>query len=123
MKLRIMLGIIAATGLPLLWLTTGCSLSDEKSNEEVSGTWAYSDTMGTQSKLVLVQSDDDSLVGASTDGATAKGVVSGDSIAMTLSYSGGTIAHLLGTISGDTMGGTFTNTAAITGAWTALRSN
>lgn len=117
-------GVIVVCSL-MFMMMLGCETSEDASaTSDVSGSWLYSDTDGRQSTWALVQSDDDTVAGAGTDGETISGSVSGDSIYMSLTFSSGSSsASLNGTVSGSTMSGSFTNSASGSGSWTAVQTN
>lgn len=110
---------LAAT---LLFCLCGCEDTTTETTADVSGNWSYSDSAGIQSTLVLVQTDA-SISGASTDAATISGVMSGDTIALNLSYSDGATTVLDGTVSTNLMSGTFSSSTSSNGIWSAVRTN
>ena len=126
MQLTVRTGAMSVACLLLGFAMLGCELSnDETTTADVTGSWLYSDTKGTQSTWALVQSSDDALSGAGTGGEIIHGSVSGDAIFMNLSYSSSSnsTAILRGTVTGSTMAGTFTNSLVGTGSWTAVKTN
>ena len=118
-------GMAALLGL----LAASCEFSTEisgssKSNGDLSGVWLYSNTAGAQSTWALVETGNAIISGAGTEGERINGSVTGDSIYLSLSYSNtATSASVHGTVSGDTMTGTFTNSAFVSGSWSAVKSN
>ena len=117
-------GRMGVAGLLLGLVIAGCDLSDDSSaNSDVSGTWLYTDTKAAQSTWALVQSGDGTLSGAGTDGEKVIGSVSGDDIHMSLTYAGSATASLNGTVTGNTMTGSFTNSVSGSGSWAAVRTN
>ena len=90
---------------------------------DVTGSWSFADTAGTQSTWALVQSSDGALSGAGTLGETITGSVSGDMIYMTLRYSTSSNTVLSGTVDGATMSGQYTNSVTGGGSWTAVKTN
>ena len=104
----------------------GCETdNDSTTNTNVSGSWLYSDTGGRQSTWALVQSDNAAVAGTGTAGETIAGSVSGNSINMALTYpSSNFTASLSGTLAvTNTMTGTYTNSLAGSGRWTAIKRN
>jgi len=108
----------------------GCEWLDVPSSAttgDITGTWTYLDTAGAQLRLVLIQEDDDSIVGvgaqSGTNNVSISGYVSTDSVYMTLTHSNESIVDLSGVIAGDVMSGSFTNSASTNGTWTAVKIN
>lgn len=104
-----------------------CGCEDDTSDTstatvDITGNWSYSDSTGLQSTLVLVQTDS-SVSGASTDAATITGVVSDDTVGLTLSYSDGSYTYLDGTASTTMMSGSLSGSATTNGTWTAVKTN
>lgn len=103
----------------------GCETDDDSSNHNVAGSWLYSDTGGRQSTWALVQSDNAAVAGTGTDGEAISGAVSGNSINLILTYSQSNhTASLSGTLAvTNTMTGSYTNSLAGGGWWTAIKRN
>ena len=108
---------------------TGCEWLDvpaSATGSGITGTWTYIDTAGSQSKWVLVQEDDTSIVGvgsqSGTNNVSISGHVNNDYVNMTLTYSDESIFNLSGTVADDVMSGSFTNSAAASGSWTAVKT-
>lgn len=99
----------------------GSNLNDPSS--DVSGSWLYSDTGNNQTTWALVQEDDGTIDGAGTDGANIDGRLSNDDIQLTLTYAGGATSSLDGTVETNVMTGTFTNSSAGSGSWSAVKTN
>ena len=115
------------TGLLLAAGLTGCEPmvlhEGSQTNSDVSGVWSYVDTSGARSIWTLTQAADASVLGSGTAGEGISGYVNADSVNMTIDYSTNFTTSVNGTVSGDTMAGTFTNSASVHGAWTALKTN
>jgi len=107
-------------------LIIGHKLAKSAVDIDVSGGWSYSDTRGTMSTLIIVQSDNAAIIGAGTDGSTISGLVDGRSVAFVFSCATNTNTMALeGTIAINTnrMSGTFTNSLEVNGTWVAVRTN
>jgi hypothetical protein len=90
----------------------------------VSGSWLYSNTQGRQSTWALAQASDGSLSGTGTDGEAIQGTLKGVSVSLSLTYSSNnSTATLTGKASMNTLTGTFTNSLAEGGSWTATKTN
>ena len=125
MSTRNLRRLCAAVAVTLAVMLCGCE--DDASDTstatvDITGNWNYSDSTGLQSTLVLVQTDS-SVSGASTDAATITGVVSDDTVGLTLSYSDGSYTYLDGTASTTMMSGTLSGNATTNGTWTAVKTN
>jgi len=105
----------------------GCELessdSDESANADVSGTWLYTNTGAEHSSWALVQFSDDSVSGTGTSGETIGGYLSAENVYMTLHYTNSVVATLNGSVDDTTMMGTYTNSANVSGTWTAIRTD
>jgi hypothetical protein len=112
-----------AASAALALCLAGCENTDQVMTSDVTGTWSYSDTTGDVSTMALIQSSAGLVTGAATDGATISGLVSADSVSMTLTYTTNGTSVLSGSIATSTMTGTFTNSLALSGTWTAVRAN
>ena len=121
MKPLIKMGLAA---LAAVVLAAGCEyMSDAPSAlYNVTGSWLYSDAAGSQSTWTLDQSDSDVISGSGSEGETIRGSISGDRVSMTLTNSGSSTI-LIGTVSGETMSGTYTNSSSGSGAWTAVKTD
>ena len=117
-------GIVCRVAMLLGLALGGCETSEDSSaTGEISGSWLYSNTDGAQSTWALVQSEDGTVDGAGTDGATINGSVNADSIDLSLSYASTNLTvSLNGTVSGSTMSGSFTNSIFGSGSWTAVQT-
>ena len=119
--------ILAAAGVAsmLLMLSiAGCETSEDTSaSGDLTGSWLYSDSDGTQSTWALVQSSSGAVSGAGTEGEKITGTVSADSIVMSLTFSSSnSTTSLSGTMTGSTMTGSFSNSVT-SGSWTAVETN
>ena len=107
-------------------LLSGCEMTDNSSSSaatsDVSGTWSYSDSKSLQSTWALVQTSDDLISGSGTEGEKIAGSISGDTVSMTVTNTGG-LSILTGTVSGGTITGRYTNTIYGTGSWTAVKTD
>lgn len=115
-----------ACALVLALFMAGCDSSEDTlATYDVSGSWLYSDTEGNASTWALVQSNDGTVTGAGTAGETISGLVSDDSINMSLMYSStNAMLSLAGTVlSASTMSGTLTTSESGSGSWTAVKTN
>ena len=123
MKTGFMHRFVTLVAVMLVLVLCGCEdTTTTETTVDVTGNWSYSDSAGLQSTLVLVQTDA-SVSGASTDAATISGVMSGDTIALNLSYSDGNTTVLDGTVSTNLMSGTFSSSTSSNGIWSAVRTN
>lgn len=120
MGYTVLIGLLAAGCESTTDDTTDSSSSG---TNDVSGTWSYSNSEGDQSMWALVQSDETSITGAGTGGESIRGTISGSSIYVSLTYSSARNATLSGTVSDDTMTGSYTNTAPGSGSWVAIRTD
>lgn len=91
-------------------------------NSDISGTWSYVDTSGARSTWTLTQAADASVAGTGSVGEVISGYVTGDFVSMSVAYSTNSTTGVNGTVSGDTIAGTFTNSVNAYGAWTAYRT-
>ena len=115
-------------------LLAGCEKSNKGDNADVAGTWAYSDTTGNRSAMMLSQQQA-SVYGTNTVMGSLAGSVSGDAINLTASYSTVVITTnsistqyvasvtLTGTVAGDTMAGTLRTVSGASGSWNAQRAS
>lgn len=109
--------------LTLAGLHSGCDYIGESDgpSTDVSGAWSYSDSRGVQSTWTLVQDGDGVLSGAGTEGERVYGSLSRDAISLT-STNSGSLSILMGTVTGDTMAGRYTNTVSGVGSWAAVKT-
>jgi len=94
----------------------------DPTNSDVSGMWSYVETSGARSTWTLTQASDASVAGSGAAGEVISGYVSGDFVSMAVSYTTNSTSGVKGTVTGDTIAGTFTNSASAYGAWTAYRT-
>jgi len=84
--------------------------------------WLYEDTTGMQSTWILVQDDNDAVAGTDTDGETIEGSICGENVCLNLHHeSSRSTEGRTGTLAGYAMCGGFTNSAGVSGSWTAVR--
>lgn len=113
----------AVAGLALI--LTGCegTLNPGAVADDVSGSWVYTDSGNRQSTWALVQSDGGAISGAATDGASITGNLNADTINLSLVYSDSSTFTLNGTVATNVISGTFTNSLAASGTWSAVKTN
>jgi hypothetical protein len=116
------LGFAAAS---LAFLLVGCegTFTPGAAADDVSGSWVYTDSGNQQSTWALVQSDGGAITGAATDGASITGDLNSDTIDLSLTYSDSSTYTLNGTVTTNVMSGTFTNSLAVSGTWSAVKTN
>jgi hypothetical protein len=95
---------------------------DGATTHDASGFWLYTDSTGRHSTWVITQWKDDTICGAGTEEETMGGIVSGDSICISLCYGASNAdAILRGIVSESTMSGNFVSATAGGETWTAVR--
>jgi hypothetical protein len=116
------LGMVAGTCFGVLFCSCEYMGDTASANSDVSGTWSYSDSKGSQSTWALVQNSEGAILGTGTEGERITGSMNGESVSMTVTNSG-VRSILTGTASVDTMTGHYTNTVYGVGSWTAVKKD